>query len=54
MYSVLIPTITQAAFSVNPCQINEKITITLTVIEQTVTREPEIVYSGEVYAGEVK
>ena len=53
-YAVLIPVIGTSTFSSNPCSINEKITITVTVTEQTVMREPEIIYSGEVFAGEVK
>ena len=53
-YAVLIPVIGASSFSVNPCSINEKITITVTVTEQTVMREPEIFYSGEIFAGEVK
>ena len=52
-YEVLLPVIQAATFSVNPATINEKITITVTVVEQIVILEPEIRYSGEIYAGEV-
>lgn len=47
-----VPRITAAAFSVNPCSINEKITLTVTVIEQSVLMEPEIFYAGDLFAGE--
>ena len=52
MLNVLVPQITAASFSVNPCSINEKIVLTVTVIEQTVQMEEEILYAGEIYAGE--
>lgn len=52
-YEVLIPVIQSAAFSTNPATINQKITITVTVIEQSAIREAEVIYSGEIYAGEV-
>jgi hypothetical protein len=51
---VLVPKITAASFSVNPCSINEKIVLTVTVIEQSVQLEAEIIYAGEVYAGEAR
>ena len=34
------------------CTINEKIVITVTVIEQTITLEAATIYAGEIYAGE--
>lgn len=52
-YEILLPVIQTAAFSVNPATINEKITVTVIVIEQSVILEPEIWYSGEIYSGEV-
>ena len=52
-YEILIPVVQAATFSANPTTINEKIIITVTVVEQTVILEPEIRYSGEIYAGEV-
>ena len=50
--SASIPSITAASFSVNPCGINEKIVLTVTVIEQTVVLETQTIYAGEIYAGE--
>ena len=52
IYSVLMPKITAASFSVNPCSINEKIVLTVTVIEQNINLEAEVFYAGEIYAGE--
>ena len=52
--TVIMPQITAASFSVNPCTINEKIVLTVTVIEQSVQLETETIYAGEVYAGEVR
>lgn len=51
-YSVLMPKITAASFSVNPCAINEKIILTVTVIEQSVSLKADVFYAGEIYAGE--
>lgn len=51
---ITVPKITAASFSVNPCSINEKIVLTVTVIEQSVQLEAEIIYAGEIYAGEVR
>ena len=47
-----VPHITAASFSVNPCTINEKIVLTVTVSEQSILLDPEVIYAGEVYAGE--
>lgn len=52
-YSILIPEITTAAFSVNPADMNSKTVLTVTVIEKTVILEPDFFYSGEIYSGEV-
>ena len=52
-YSILIPEITAAAFSVNPADMNIKTVLSVTVIEKTVILEPDFFYSGEIYSGEV-
>ena len=51
-YTVTIPKITAALFSKNPSTINEKIVLTVTVIEQSVVLTAETIYAGEIYAGE--
>ena len=51
-YTVTMPKITAASFSVNPCTINEKIVLTVTVIEQSIQLQAEVIYAGEIYAGE--
>lgn len=51
-YTVTLPVITAASFSKNPCSINEKIVLTVTVIEQSILLEAETIYAGEIYAGE--
>jgi hypothetical protein len=51
-YTISTPNITAVSFSANPCTINEKIVITVTVIEQTITLEAATIYAGEIYAGE--
>ena len=51
-YTISIPKITAATFSVNPCSINEKIVLTVTVVEQSVTLAAQTIYAGEVFAGE--
>lgn len=51
-YTVNMPKITAATFSVNPCTINEKIVLTVTVIEQNVLLDAQTIYAGEIYAGE--
>lgn len=52
-YEVYIPVISEAMFSANPAIINSKITLTVKVIDSINILEPEIIYSGEIYAGEV-
>ena len=52
-YEVLLPVVQSAVFSANPATINDKISVTVTIVEQIVILEPEIRYSGEVYSGEV-
>ena len=47
-----VPHISAASFSANPCTINEKIVLTVTVTEQNILLEPEVIYAGEIYAGE--
>ena len=51
-YTVSIPKITAASFSKNPCSINEKVVLTVTVTEQSVTLTAQTIYAGEIYAGE--
>ena len=51
-YTVSIPRITAASFSANPCSINEKVVLTVTVIEQSVLLTAQTIYAGEFYAGE--
>jgi hypothetical protein len=53
-YTVSTPKITAAVFSKNPCSINEEIVLTVTVIEQSVVLEAETIYTGEIFAGEVR
>jgi len=52
-YETQIPVISAAVFSVNPANINAKIVLSVSVSEITKVLEPEIRYSGELYAGEV-
>lgn len=52
-FTVLIPEITSASFSINPSVINGKTVLSVTVTEKTVILEPEKYYSGEFYSGEV-
>ena len=51
-YTVNIPRISAAVFSSNPCSINEKVVLTVTVIEQNVTLTAQTIYAGELFAGE--
>ena len=51
-YTISKPFITAASFSANPCSINEKVVLMVTVIEQDVLLEAEMIYAGEIYAGE--
>jgi hypothetical protein len=52
-YQVLIPDISAASFSINPVSINGKTVLSVTVIERTITVEPDFYYSGDIYSGEV-
>lgn len=52
-YTVLVPVISSASFSVNPVGINTATKISVVVTEKTIVLEPEKIYSGEVYSGEV-
>ena len=52
-YTVLVPEITSAMFSVNPAVINGKTVLSVSVTEKTIILEPEKIYSGEFYSGEV-
>ena len=53
-FTVNIPRITAASFSANPCSINEKIVLTVTVTEQSVSLEATTIYPGEIYAGDMR
>ena len=52
-YTVLIPEITAATFSVNPAVINGKTVLSISITEKTIILEPEKIYSGEIFSGEV-
>ena len=52
-YSVMIPEIKDASFSVNPADMNSKIVLSVNVIEKNIILEPVFFYSGEIYSGEV-
>lgn len=52
-YTMLLPKIASVSFTPNPVDINAKIKLTVAVIEEMIVLEPEIWYSGEIYAGEV-
>ena len=47
-----VPYIAAASFSANPCTINEKVVLTVTVTEQNILLDPEVIYAGEIFAGE--
>ena len=46
-------TFSEAAFSVNPCDINSKTVLSLSAAETVLILEPEAWYSGDLYSGEV-
>lgn len=46
-------TFSEAAFSVNPCDINSKTVLSLSAAETVLILEPETWYSGDLYSGEV-
>lgn len=52
-YETSIPVISAAVFSVNPATINTKIVLTVKVADVLKILEPEVLYSGEIRAGEV-
>ena len=52
-YSILIPEIMVASFSANPVYMNSKTVLSVEVTEKTIILEPELLYSGEIYSGEV-
>ena len=52
-WAVVRPVFHAAAFSVNPADMNAKTVLSVTVTEELIILEPEIWYSGELYAGEV-
>lgn len=51
-YEVLMPKVTAVSFSVNPVNAKAQTVISVKVVEVTVYLEPELRYSGEIYAGE--
>ena len=51
--TIQIVEITGASLTPNPTSINEVFQLSVTIVETTKTLEPEIWYSGELYAGEV-
>lgn len=52
-YQTYIPKITSAVFSANPATINTKIVLTVKASDVLKTLEPEKIYAGEYFAGEV-
>lgn len=52
-WAMIQPVISAAVWSVNPADINTKTVLAVTVTDQLMILEPEIWYSGELYAGEV-
>ena len=52
-YQAYIPKIDSAVFAANPTTINAKIVLTVKVSDVLTTVEPEKIYAGEFYAGEV-
>lgn len=52
-YSILIPEVASAIFSANPVATNTKVLLSVTITEKTVILQPDKIYSGEFYSGEV-
>ena len=52
-YTILIPEITTASFSINPVSINAPTVLAVSITEKTIILEPEKYYSGEFFSGEV-
>ena len=52
-YQTYVPTITSAVFAANPTTINAKVVLTVKASDVLKTLEPEKIYAGEFYAGEV-
>ena len=52
-YETYIPIISSAVFSANPANINAKIVLTVKASDVLKVLEPEKIYAGEIYAGEV-
>lgn len=52
-YQVQIPVVKTASITPNPVDFNTKFTLSVSVVEETITLEPYYYYSGDVYAGEV-
>lgn len=53
VYTILIPKVAAAGFSVNPVGMNTATVLSVTVVEETVELEPSFWYSNEIYSGEV-
>jgi hypothetical protein len=51
--TISLPSVTAVVVSPNPASINQLLSISITVIEIEKILEPEIIYSGEIYSGEV-
>lgn len=52
-YAVRLVEITSATIDINPCEVNQKITITVMAEEAIKVLHPEVWYSGEIYSNEV-
>jgi hypothetical protein len=52
-YQTYIPQITSAVFSANPTTINTRVVLTVKASDVLKILEPELIYSGEIRAGEV-
>lgn len=52
-YAVRLVKITSATIDINPCEVNQKITITVMAEEAIKVLHPEVWYSGEIYSNEV-
>ena len=52
-YAVRLVEITSAAIDINPCEVNQSITITVMADEIIKVLSPEVWYSGEIYSNEV-
>lgn len=53
-YIIKIPTIKNADYTPKPATINQKFVLRVFVDEITKILTPEIIYSGEIYSGEIE